>query len=469
MASKEVTSRSWLEAMAVYRHPRVLAMLFLGFSAGLPLLLVFGTLSAWLSIADIDRSTIGHVSWVATLYALKFAWAPLVDRVPIPLLSRAFGQRRGWMLLAQTGVIAGLLLMATNDPGETLGLLVVAALLVAFSSATQDIAIDAWRIESVEAELQGAMAATYQIGYRFGMIMAGAGALYLAEYLSWSQSYTIMALCMGVGVIAVLLIPEPLRRVDRETWRQEDRVVRFIENSAHLSDRSREVGAWLIGAVVCPFTEFFARNGKLALLILAFIGVFRLSDITMGVMANPFYIDMGYSLEEIASITKVFGLIMTMAGAVLGGVLVARFGVLRMLLAAAVMVAGTNLIFAWLATQPADIALLALVISADNLSGGLAGSVFIAYLSSLANRAYTATQYALFSSLMLLPAKFLGGFSGDIVDATDYVFFFTYAAMLGLPAILLVLVLMRIKSLAPAGSESTGEWAAKQTAEERPR
>jgi len=341
-------------------------------------------------------------------------------------------------------------------------------LLVAFSSATQDIAIDAWRIESVATELQGAMAATYQMGYRIGMIMSGAGALYFAEYLSWSQSYLIMALCMGVGVLTVLLVSEPIRKVDRDTWRQEERVVRFVERSAHLSDRWRGVGAWLIGAVVCPFTEFFARNGKLALLILAFIGVFRLSDITMGVMANPFYIDMGYSKDEIASVTKVFGLIMTMVGAALGGVLVARFGIMRMLFAAALMVAGTNLVFAWLATQSADIALLALVVSSDNLSGGLAGSVFIAYLSSLANRAYTATQYALFSSLMLLPAKFLGGFSGDIVDATDYVFFFTYAAMLGLPAIFLVLVLMKIKTLVAAGVESSGEASLRQGVEERP-
>ncbi|MCB2263653.1 MAG: MFS transporter [Candidatus Thiosymbion ectosymbiont of Robbea hypermnestra] len=445
MEKPKKIGRSWLDAIGVYRNPRVMAMLVLGFSAGLPLLLVFGTLSAWLREAGVDRGTIGHISWVATLYALKFVWAPLVDRVPVPLLGRLLGQRRGWMLLAQGGVIAGLLLMATNEPGQALGVLVAAALLVAFSSATQDIAIDAWRIESVAVDLQAAMAATYQMGYRIGMIMAGAGALYFAAYLSWSWSYAIMALCMGIGMLAVLLIPEPTHKIDRETWRREARVVRFIENSVQLSARRRAVSAWFIGAIVCPFTEFFARNGRLALLILAFIGVFRLSDITMGVMANPFYIDMGYSKEEIAGVTKVFGLIMTMVGAALGGIIVVRFGIMRMLLAAAIMVAGTNLIFAWLATQTADITLLALVVSADNLSGGFAGSVFIAYLSSLANRAYTATQYALFSSLMLLPAKFLGGFSGDIVDATDYVFFFTYAAMLGLPAILLVLALMYVR------------------------
>jgi len=468
--------RSWLDAMAVYRHPRVLAMLFFGFSAGLPLLLVFGTLSAWLRVADIDRSTIGHISWVATLYALKFLWAPLVDRVPLPLLTRLLGQRRGWMLLAQAGVVLGLLLMAASDPGTNLGPLVAAALLVAFASATQDIAIDAWRIESVADHLQGAMAATYQMGYRIGMILSGAGALYLADSLSWGQAYAIMALAMGIGMVTVLLVPEPARKIDRETWRREERVVRFVANSGHLAPRWRDLGAWFIGAVVCPFTEFFARNGKLALLILAFIGVFRLSDITMGVMANPFYIDMGYGMDEIASVTKVFGLVMTMAGAALGGILVVRFGIMSMLLAGALLVAGTNLIFAWLATQEADVLRLALVVSADNLSGGLAGSVFIAYLSSLANRAYTATQYALFSSLMLLPAKFLGGFSGNIVDATDYVFFFTYAAALGLPAIFLVLVLMRIEVLAaprhaaagnPSGAPAPSTRAVAQTAGER--
>ena len=435
-------SAGWSAAFRVYTNPRVLAMLFLGFSAGLPLLLVFGTLSAWLRESGVDRSTIGHVSWVATLYALKFAWAPLVDRLPLPGLTTVFGQRRGWMLLAQFGVIVGLLAMGQRDPLTELGLLVGCALLVAFSSATQDISIDAWRIEAVEVDLQGAMAATYQMGYRVGMIVAGAGALYVAEYQSWSWAYTVMAAAMTVGVVTTLLIAEPVQRVDQAVWQEEARVVAFLERSAHLPRRYRQVAAWFIGAIVCPFTEFFARNGRIALGILAFICVFRISDITMGVMANPFYIDMGYSKADIASVTKVFGLIMTMVGAALGGVLVARYGVMRLLLVSAIMVALTNLVFAWLATQNADLMLLALVVSADNLSGGVAGSVFIAYLSGLTNRAYTATQYALFSSLMLLPAKFLGGFSGNVVDGFGYPIFFLYAAALGLPAVLLVLYLM---------------------------
>lgn len=433
----------WAEAFILYTRPRVLAMLFLGFSSGLPLLLVFGTLSAWLREAGIDRSTIGHISWVALLYALKFVWAPLVDRLGLPVLTARLGHRRGWMLVAQLGVIAALLLMARNDPQTGLSLLVGAALLAAFCSATQDISVDAWRIEAAVVEWQAAMAATYQIGYRLGMITAGAGALYLAEFYSWSVAYSVMALSMSVGVVTTLLIAEPERRVGADTWQQEERVVAFMERSHHWSPGARQAAAWFIGAVICPFVDFFVRYGRMSLVILAFVAVFRISDITLGVMANPFYIDMGYSLADIASVTKVFGLIMTMLGAVVGGLLVSRLGLMRVLLLSAVLVAFTNLLFAWLATQEARLELLALVVSGDNLSGGMAGSAFIAYLSSLTSRAYTATQYALFSSLMLLPAKFLAGFSGDVVDASNYVTFFIYAAALGVPAIVLVLYLMR--------------------------
>ncbi len=433
----------WREAFAVYTRPRVVAMLFLGFSAGLPLLLVFGTLSAWLREAGVDRSTIGHISWVAMLYALKFVWAPLVDRLPLPGLTRRYGQRRGWMLAAQLGVFTGLLVMAAHDPATALAALVWAALLVAFCSATQDISIDAWRIEAEGLDHQGAMAATYQLGYRLGMLAAGAGVLYLAEYFDWHLAYLAMAAAMLVGVATTLIIGEPERRIEARVWQEERRVIAFLERSHHWPPRLQAVMAWLIGAVVCPFVDFFQRNGRLALVILAFILAFRISDITMGVMAMPFYLDMGYAKSDIAGVTKVFGLGMTLAGALVGGLLVARFGVMPILLASAALVALTNLVFAWLATQAPEVAYLMLVISGDNLAGGMAGTAFIAYLSGLTSRAYTATQYALFSSLMLLPAKFLGGFSGDIVDAWGYVNFFVYAAALGLPAILLILYLMR--------------------------
>jgi len=416
-------------------------MLFLGFSAGLPLFLVFGTLSFWLRKEGIDRTTIGYISWVAILYGFKFIWAPLVDRLPLPLLTTWLGQRRSWMLLAQAGVVIGLWMMASNEPSTQLSALVIAALLVAFSSATQDISIDAWRIEAVAADFQGAMAGTYQLGYRLGLILAGGGAFLIAGSYSWSTAYFIMGCAMLIGVITTLFIAEPERDIKQQTWTQEDRVVRFLEGPSNLPKQLRFIIAWLIGAVICPFTDFFVRNGLAAVIILLFIGLFRLSDITMGVMAGPFYFDMGYTETQIGFISKTFGVIITILGALLGGVLVMRFGFMRMLIVSAILVVLTNLVFAWLATRGPETYLLAIVIAADNLSGGIAGSTFIAYLSSLTNRAYTATQYALFSSLMLLPAKFIGGFSGKIVDNFGYINFFIYAGLLGIPSILLAIYL----------------------------
>ena len=448
--------KSWLQSFNVYLHPRVFAMLFLGFSAGLPLFLVFGTLSFWLRKEGIDRTTIGYVSWVAILYGFKFIWAPLVDRLQLPLLTSWLGQRRSWMLLAQIGVLIGLWLMASNTPSTQLNALVLAALLVAFSSATQDISIDAWRIESVEIELQGAMAGTYQLGYRLGLILAGGGAFLIAGSYSWSTAYFFMGCAMFIGMLTTLLITEPARDIEQQTWEQEQRVIQFLEGSSRLPNGLRNLVAWIIGAVICPFIDFFARNGVAAISILLFIGLFRISDITMGVMSGPFYADMGYTETQIGLVSKTFGIVVTIIGALLGGVLVMRYGVMRMLIISAIMVVLTNLLFAWLATQDAKITSLALVITADNLSGGMAGSAFIAYLSRLTNRAYTATQYALFSSLMLLPAKFIGGFSGKIVDAYGYIQFFIYAGLLGIPAILLAVYLWR-KSDVLFGTKATAD------------
>lgn len=431
-------------------------MLFLGFSAGLPLLLVFGTLSAWLRVEGVDKTTIGYVSWVALAYGLKFLWSPLVDRLPVPILTRWLGQRRGWMLLAQLGVIYGLVSMAGQNPTADLEPVVLFAICVAFSSATQDIAIDAWRIESADDEFQGAMAATYQLGYRVGMIVAGGGAFMLAHFFSWPTAYLCMGLCMLVGIGATLIIDEPSHRLSRDEWKTEQRVVSLLERNEHLPRVLRNLQAWFVGAVICPFADFFARNGWFALVILAFIAVFRMSDISMGVMANPFYIDMGYSELAIGIVSGTAGKLVTIAGALIGGVLVVRYGILRMLMTSAVLVVLTNLLFAWLATQQPLLVWLVLVISADNIAGGLAGTVFIAYLSSLTNRAYTATQYALFSSIMLLLPKAVAGFSGAIVDATSYSVFFTYAAALGLPAILLIMVLARKqKTGRPVENKST--------------
>ncbi len=431
---------TWLQSFQIYLRPKMLAMLALGFSAGLPLLLVFGTLSFWLRKEGIDRSTIGYISWVALLYGVKFLWSPLVDRLPIPIATKFFGKRRSWMLVAQIGVLSGLLLLGTVDPQTDLTLLVLFAVLVAFSSATQDISLDAWRIESAPVNEQGAMAGTYQLGYRLGMLLAGGGAFSIAHFYNWSIAYIAMGLCMIVGIVTTLLVTEPPSS-SIDSSQQEQDVIDFIARNNSLPTWLRNFIAWFIGAVICPFTDFFIRNGVVSILILIFIGTFRLSDITMGVMAGPFYADMGYTEIQVGMVSKTFGVFVTIFGALLGGVLVMRWGILRVLIIAGILVVVTNLVFVWLATQEPKTLLLATVITADNLSGGIAGTVFIAYLSSLTNTTYTATQYALLSSIMLLPAKFLGGFSGEIVDQFGYVNFFIYAGCLGLPAILLAIYL----------------------------
>ena len=444
---------SWVDTIKVYLQPASLRMLALGFSAGLPLLLVLGTLSFRLREAGIDRSTIGYLSWVGLAYGFKWCWAPLVDRLPIPLLTRALGRRRSWLLASQFAIMAALVGMALADPRTELTLVVWCALAVAFASATQDIALDAFRIESADTSHQGALAATYQTGYRVAMIWAGAGVLWLAaraegapavvaagaapgalyQQAAWTTAYLVMSASMLVGVFTVLFTREPAR----------------IELPP-----ARNATEWLKSALVEPFADFLQRYGKQALLILALIGVYRISDVVMGIMANPFYVDMGYTKDEVAAVTKIYGVIMTLVGAFIGGALSLRWGVMRVLMLGALLSAASNLLFAWLAGHGHDVTALIAVISADNLSSGVASAAFIAYLSSLTNVSYSATQYALFSSMMLLAPKWLAGYSGAFVDAYDYPTFFTATAFLGVPVLLLVWLATRLIPLPerPAGS-----------------
>ena len=433
---------SWSEAFFVYTRPRVVTMLFLGFAAGLPLLLVFSTMSAWLRDLDISRSAIGFFGWIGITYSIKVFWAPVVDRLPIPGLSRILGKRRAWMLLGQLGIGLGLVSMALIDPRAHLFSFAALAVLVAFSSATQDIAIDAYRIEAVELEYQGAMSANYILGYRLALLVAGAGALYVAELANWSTAYLTMAGLMSVGVVTVFCIrePEPLPESDISAL-EEEMLGRW--QSKNPTNTWQRLVHWFSTAVMCPFVDFFRRNGRFAWTILLLISLYRMSDIIMGIMANPFYLDLGFSKIEIANIGKVFGFFMTIAGSFMGGILVVRYGVFRPMIAGAIMVAATNLLFSWLAVIGPETYGLALVISADNLSAGFANAAFIAYLSGLTNRAYTATQYALFSSLMTLPGKFFSGFSGVVVDSLDYPIFFVYAALMGIPAIFLAIKIKR--------------------------
>jgi PAT family beta-lactamase induction signal transducer AmpG len=284
------------------------------------------------------------------------------------------------------------------------------------------------------------------LGYRIALLMAGAGAFYIADFFSWRSAYLAMAIAMSVGLLATLCIKEP----EHKPVNRAIRIEKELENAFGVTQPKNFWQRLLAGfsdAVLSPFIEFFSRNGKAGFLILMLIAVYKMSDITLGVMANPFYLDLGFNKKDIADISKVFGFFMTIAGASLGGLLVVRYGIMKSLLLGSVMVVVTNLLFATLALSEPNKLLLAGVISADNLSGGVATSVFIAYLSSLTSTAYTATQYALFSSLMTLPAQFLGGFSGVIVDNFGYYAFFIYASAVGLPAISLVLLLMRQEKL----------------------
>lgn len=420
-----------------YLEVSTLRMFFLGFSSGLPFLLVLGTLGFWLREAGIDRSTIGYLSWIGLIYGFKWLWAPLVDRIQVPLLSQLLGRRKAWLLCAQCIILFGLLGMATSNPATDLNQMVWYALMVAFGSATQDIALDAFRIESADSEKQGVLAAAYQTGYRFAMIWAGAGVLWIAaraqataqniyEPSAWQFAYGCMGLSMSVGMITVL----------------------FSRESKYLAEhRHRSPAEWLKEVFLDPFADFIRRYRWQAMLILSLIAVYRISDVVMGIMANPFYVDMGYTKDEVAAVSKIFGVIMTLVGAFIGGGLTLRFGILRMLMVGAILSAMSNVLFAWLATRGHDIQGLIFVISADNLSSGIASAAFIAYLSSLTNVSYSATQYALFSSMMLLIPKWLAGFSGVYVDHYGYASFFIGTALIGLPVLILVWLVARQESL----------------------
>jgi PAT family beta-lactamase induction signal transducer AmpG len=337
------------------------------------------------------------------------------------------------LLLAQCGVMAGLVGMAVLDPQQALEPVVWCALAVAFSSATQDIALDAFRIESVSNDRQAALAASYQTGYRLAMIWSGAGVLWIAArvaqsdatyvHAAWQSAYLVMAASMCVGVVTVLASREP---------------------APVALPQPRNAREWLRDTLVAPFAEFITRYRWQAALILALIAVYRISDVVMGIMANPFYVDMGYTKDEVAAVTKIFGVVMTLLGAFIGGVLSMRLGVMRILMLGAVLSSLTNLLFSWLATRGHDLTALVWVISADNLASGIASAAFVAYLSGLTNINYSATQYALFSSMMLLAPKWLAGFSGVFVDAHGYATFFNCTALLGAPVLVLVALASRV-------------------------
>ncbi|MGB5708278.1 MAG: MFS transporter [Arenicellales bacterium] len=497
---------------------RVIIMLFLGFSAGMPILLIFSSLSVWLREAGVARSTVTYFSWAALGYSFKFVWAPLVDQLRLPLIGKLLGRRRSWLLLSQCMVMVAIWMMSSVDPaaGESaLTMLALAAVLLGFSSATQDIVIDAFRIESAEPRMQALLASTYITGYRLAMILAGAGALFLAEYLgsiqksydfqAWSLTYKLMSGAMLVGIVTTLIISEPDRsaKIENAVIENLKLVLLFVvcvllfigcyiltsapaslvrDTLSDLLANKQLAGvlvemlrlgfailtAWVaarsltkLGLVdqqtiklsyVEPIQDFFQRYGvATAWLFLGLIGLYRMSDIVLGTISNVFYYDLMFSKSQVGLISKTFGLVMVIFGGLVGGILAFRYGVMRILLLGAILSAGTNLLFLLLAQTGNSVPLLITVIIADNLAAGIAGTAFVAFLSALTNIQFTAMQYAIFSSLMTLLPKTLGGYSGSMVDSMGYSQFFIVSAALGVPVIILILLATRRMDIDSSG------------------
>jgi PAT family beta-lactamase induction signal transducer AmpG len=413
----------WRRIVDTYREPRLLAVLFMGFSSGLPLPLTVGTLSFWLAQSGISRTAIGLFALIGIPYNFKFLWSPLIDRLPLPVLTRLLGRRRSWALVLQAALAAAILALGLTDPAVDPARTALMAVIVAFLSASQDIVIDAYRIELLTPEQQGAGAAATQWGYRFGMIAAGAGALYASTF-GWHFAYTVMAALMVVGMVTVWLTPEP------------DVVA---EASA-----GRGVGSvleWLRTAVWAPLADFFGREMWAAILL--FIVLYKFGDALAGVMANPLYVSLGFTAKEVAALSKVFGVAMTLAGVAMGGVAVARWGLFPSLLVCGVLQNVSTLMYAALAAAGHDNLMLGVSIALENITGGLGSAAFVAYLSRLCNLRFTATQYALLSSLAAVGRTVLASSGGWLADKLDWVPFFTLATFAGLPGLLVLLWLMR--------------------------
>lgn len=467
---------SWRDAIAAYASPAALALLLLGFAAGLPYMLVFSTLSVWLREAGVSHATIGYASLIGLAYAFKWVWSPLLDQWRLPLLGR-LGRRRSWLVMAQLGVIGGLLGMSLCDPSQHLSWLIAVAVLVAFASATQDIAVDAYRLEIADESLQATLAASYMAGYRVATVLATAGALYFVTWFdaiesqynfrAWANTYVLFAALMLPGFITTLWMREPdvpavvqqlaaRYGLGRQLLSVALLVALLTSGSAMLAALYTAAysqallyavipvvcitpwGRGLLAPVLTPISDFIRRYRWQAVLMLALIATYRMSDTVMGVMANVFYLDQGFSKDQIASISKLFGLLMTLAGAATGGLLIVRFGIMPILFIGAAASAATNLLFALLASMGADMSMLVLTISCDNFSAGLATAAFVAFLSSLTNLQFSATQYALLSSIMLLLPRLMGGYSGALVEQLGYQQFFVATALLGIPTLLLV-------------------------------
>lgn len=411
---------SWLDSLRLYRQKRVLIMLFLGFSAGLPLPLTGFTLRQWMSESNVTLAAIGLTGLIGIAYTFKFVWSPVMDRLSLPYFSARLGRRRGWLLPVQLLLALAIAGMALTDPATAPVATVAMAVLVAFLSASQDIVIDAYRIETLAPEEQGAGLAAYIWGYRVAMLAGNAGVLFLVGRIDWSGAYLLMAALVGIGIVTCLLMPEPVAAAVRST-------TGLLE--------------WLRLAVIGPLVEFSRRDAWLV--VLAFILLFKLGEALAGIMTAPFYRSLGFSREEVAAVSTVFGLAVTLAGVAVGGMVVYQLGVYRALIATGILQMLSNLMYVVLSYAGHDVGMLFLQVGIEGFTDGMADAAFVAYLSSLTNIAFTATQYALLSSLATIPLRTLSAGSGFLAEAMGWPAFFLLTTAAALPALCIAVWLMR--------------------------
>lgn len=426
----------WLAAARVYRDRRVLSLLFLGFASGLPFGVLAEPLSAWLAGAGVSKTGIGLFALVSLPYALKFLWAPVIDRLPLPVLSRAFGRRRGWALAAQAALLVTIFGLGGTDPAIDPPWTAAFGLAVAFASASQDIVIDAYRVEILEDRTLAAGAATQVFGWRVGQVGAGAGGLVLADMAPWPVVFAVMATLILVGVVAVLINPEPAAPE---------------RTASAATDRVAEIRATIADAVVGPFVDFARRRGWLAILL--FILLYKFGDAVLAVMKVPFFLEMGFTKTEIAEVAKLFGVAAIVVGGLLGGIVLARIGILRRLLVCGVLMAASNLVFVLQAQAGADLGMLTVTIAVENVTTGMGTAAFVAYLSSLCHVAYTATQYALLSSLMAASRTVMSSGAGWLAEPMPWSAFFVVTTLAAIPGLVLLVWMMR---RFPPGESSAG-------------
>jgi len=429
----EAAQPGWRDVLTGMRNPRVAIMLALGFSSGLPFLLTGNTLGAWLRVEGTSLAAIGFMGLVGLAYSFKFLWSPLLDRVRLPVIGR-LGKRRSWIVLAQSGVAIGLLAMVAVGPAGGLVAFGAFAVLVAFSSATQDIAVDAWRIEAAaDNEELALLSAGYQLGYRISLLITNALIFNLAAGVGWELSYTAMAALMGVGLAAALVAAEP---------KPQSSAV-----GAAAGGVAPEAPLWtpsgFFDAVAGPFIAFFKAHGGKAILLLAAVSLYRMPDFVMGPMVNPFYLDLGIAQNEIGGMRASVGLVATFIGVALGGLAAYRLGFTKTLILGAFLAPVSNLGYTFMAVMGPDLPWFAIALTIENISEGFAGTALIAWMSSLTSFGYVATQYALLSSFYTLLGKFLKSFSGVAVESLEvqlglipaYGTFFALTAAIGLPSV----------------------------------